>query len=258
MSTLAHYKLNGDAADASGNGRNGTPTNISWVAGKIGQAASLNGSSSRIAVAADFPANHQGDLSIALWVNLADKNATQNLVSKYASGYWEYQVSAADGGNYFTLLWYHKNAVQDLINASTQIAYGGWRHVVAVRDSAQSKIAFYIDGVLDASGWQAYNPAYIANLGGNALMLGTRGDGAAGFTQGTFDDVRFFDEALPAWKIAAIYNGGIGTEELQPWQKQYRFDEGQSSCAGAVAGNFFPAGASAGQDFHSGTVAGQG
>ena len=260
MSTLAHYKLNGDAADAGGNGWNGTPTNVSWVAGRVGQAASFDGTSSRIAIAADFPVNHQGDLTIAFWVNLADKNATHNLVSKYSSTYWEYQLSAVDGGSNFILRWYHANPggpAQNVIDGSAQIGYGGWHHVVAVRDSAQAKIAFYIDGSLDASGWQTYNPAYIPNLGGSTLSLGSRGDGTAGFTQGMLDDVRFFDEVLPAWKIAAIYNGGIGTEELQPWLKQYRLDEGQSSSAGAISGNLFHVGAAAGQNFHSGAVAGQ-
>ena len=45
---LAHYKLNSDANDASGNGRHGTSADVSFVAGKIRQAAGFNGTTSEI------------------------------------------------------------------------------------------------------------------------------------------------------------------------------------------------------------------
>ena len=38
-----HTKLNGDAIDFSGNNRNGNALNVTWVAGKLNQAAQLNG-----------------------------------------------------------------------------------------------------------------------------------------------------------------------------------------------------------------------
>jgi len=42
MILIARYPLNGDANDVSGNGHDGTPTNVSYVAGKLGLAASFN------------------------------------------------------------------------------------------------------------------------------------------------------------------------------------------------------------------------
>ena len=41
MALIAHWPLNGDTNDISGNGLHGTPTNITYSAGKIGQAASI-------------------------------------------------------------------------------------------------------------------------------------------------------------------------------------------------------------------------
>lgn len=46
--TQGLYHLNGNANDNSGNARNGTASNITWVNGKIWQCASFNGSSSVI------------------------------------------------------------------------------------------------------------------------------------------------------------------------------------------------------------------
>jgi len=43
---IAHYPLNGDARDYFGN--DGTSTNVTWVDGKIGQAAEFNGNDGSI------------------------------------------------------------------------------------------------------------------------------------------------------------------------------------------------------------------
>ena len=41
--TKLYYKLNGGATDDSGNGNNGTATNVTYVDGRFGQGASFAG-----------------------------------------------------------------------------------------------------------------------------------------------------------------------------------------------------------------------
>lgn len=48
VNTQLYYKLNGGATDDSGNGNNGTATNVTYVDGRFGQGASFNGASSYI------------------------------------------------------------------------------------------------------------------------------------------------------------------------------------------------------------------
>ena len=52
-STVATYKLDGDAGDDSGNGYNGVATNVTYAAGKFDEAAVFNGSSSSIQICKD-------------------------------------------------------------------------------------------------------------------------------------------------------------------------------------------------------------
>ena len=54
MALVAYYPLNGDANDYSGNELNGTPTNVSWVDGKVGQAGEFTGSNSWIDLGNSF------------------------------------------------------------------------------------------------------------------------------------------------------------------------------------------------------------
>jgi hypothetical protein len=63
MALIAHWPLNGNTNDVSGNGYDGTPTNITYVAGKIGQAASFNGTNS-VSTVNNFPLIFVGSVSL--------------------------------------------------------------------------------------------------------------------------------------------------------------------------------------------------
>ena len=48
VANTAYYKLDSNANDSSGNGYNGTATNVTYGNGRFNEAANFNGSSSRI------------------------------------------------------------------------------------------------------------------------------------------------------------------------------------------------------------------
>jgi hypothetical protein len=48
VTNTAYYKLNNNANDSSGNGYNGTASNVTYAAGKFDDAAVFNGTSSKI------------------------------------------------------------------------------------------------------------------------------------------------------------------------------------------------------------------
>ena len=71
-SVIAWWKLDGNSNDASGNGHNGTDTAITYTTGKINQAASFNGTTSKITVPDSDAFSFNGGspdkpFSISLW-----------------------------------------------------------------------------------------------------------------------------------------------------------------------------------------------
>ncbi len=75
---------------------------------------------------------------------------------------------------------------------------GAWQHV-AVTYNGTSAI-FYIDGIPEE------NPGFSVSYGGGGdYVIGTSGGGDSYFN-GTMDDLRVYDRALPASEIAQLYN----------------------------------------------------
>jgi hypothetical protein len=62
---------------------------------------------------------------------------------------------------------------------------------------------------------KTYTPTAI----GGTTALGARYTLNTATFDGLLDDARLYDEALPDWKIRAIYNFGEGSEACQPWQR---------------------------------------
>ncbi|MBU4273202.1 MAG: LamG domain-containing protein [Planctomycetes bacterium] len=100
--------------------------------------------------------------------------------------------------------------------AAGLIATGAWNHIAIVFDGVAGEATLYINGV-QAGDVIAYVPK---NLGG-AIRIGNRYSDIYG-SRAKLDDVRIYDEALPLWKIKAIYNFGKGSEECEPWQRLIR------------------------------------
>ncbi len=240
MSLLAHYKLNGDAADASGNGHDGTPTDVSWVAGKIGQAGSFNGTSSRIALPFSMSASSR---TFCLWakassdadamIYLFDASPPRTLFSWKSDGDWQLGYYDGSWGKF-----------------GSPPAAGQWHHIAFVLDADAGTGTCYIDGEQYGE-VQSYTPIAV----GGTKHLGSYYSGNGAYFPGLIDDVRFYDEALAQWRIKVLYNEGDGTETdiFGP----YRVEEAQPACTGAEAGGSFCTGAAVGQDYHRGAEAGQ-
>ena len=209
MSLLAHYKLNGDVNDASGYGHDGTPTDVSWTTGKIGDCGSFNGSTSKIVVSDHADLQITGDLTLCAWV-LLDTLAYSNIVVKRVDDtHREYEFRVEPDGRLRFL-----DSVYKLYSTGS-IGTGAWTHVAVVRSTAASRVYFYINGV--AAGDQAWSTPPAAT---NAdVGIGAR-PGGIFFWLGELDDVRIYTgEVLPLWKIREIFNSGKGSEECQPWQR---------------------------------------
>jgi hypothetical protein len=204
----AYWKLDESAgatsfADASGNsnsGSCGTACPSLGATGKVGTAASFNGSSQIIVQ--DSPALRLNQFTIALWIFPTQiKTDFQPLVDKNDS---------SGGRNYGLLIvpntmqvryavWASDCATKFAANSSGQLALNTWNHVAFTYDGAVEKL--YINGVLDSS-----NAAATASLCHAAKPVNI-GMVTAAFLpfSGTLDDIQIYSQALSAAQVSGLF-----------------------------------------------------
>lgn len=204
MSLLAQYKL-GDANDFSGNGNHGTPTNMAYVAGKIGQAGSFTYGSSKIVLpSALIPAN---DWTVTCWLN-----PTSFAVNLYPFGQY------GTGGNFLARINLTTGLFRVSIGAycnTRALVAGTWQFIGITYDS-NTNLRIFVDA----------DQYYFPNVGTNVITdqdntaLGGFGPTATRYG-GLMDDARIYNEALSTWKIEAIRNFNRGTERYDPSRETF-------------------------------------
>jgi hypothetical protein len=199
-STLATYKLDGDAGDDSGNGNNGVASNVTYAAGEFDDAAVFNGSSSGIQTGIQQGTN---PFTWSAW--LKPDNITTN---QYAIGVYN-SAAGANSSQYFFKLLSSNFVIGAYNNASyefsTPATLGVWSHLVLTYDG--TGIVGYLNG--NALGAKINIPALI--LGTKQTLLGgIQGAGndvpSQGWYDGSIDQVRIFDRALDSGEVEQLYN----------------------------------------------------
>ena len=193
-STVATYKLDGDAGDSSGNGHNGTASNVTYAAGEFDDAAVFNGSSSKISVTG--LGSILASFSISSWFNaISDTNL--NII--YALG-WD------TPGDSRIALRVDNGSIK--INAGTDNTWrtlssystGVWYNIVTSYNDNLNQITIYINGQEELS----YSTDIGANLSRN-FVIGEFGS-ASRYFNGKIDQVRIFNRALDAGEVAQLAN----------------------------------------------------
>jgi hypothetical protein len=203
---VALYQLNGDATDVSGN-YDGTATNVTYGAGKFGQAAVFNGSSSQITTSTNVPIT--GSFSISFWIKQSSSEYNDIgggciLDFGYNSAPYMFlwmdtgivRLSYSGGAHYYT-------------SATTENA---WNHILITRDSSNTT-SYYINGSLDSTdtGWTA-NANHKFTIGYFPIRDGGSGD----FLAGSIDQVRIFNRALRPYEVEALYTEEYCTPTIVP------------------------------------------
>lgn len=203
--------LGSTAADASGNGYDGTLAGgAGWTPdSQFGQALNLVGNNGYVETG--ITQAMQWPLSVEAWVKTEQTTGDGGIVNKYASGsYNGFQVFMSGGE---LSAWYlatpqHVVRTDQLTNTALQIADGDWHHTVTVFDSAG--ITHYVDGSAAASrGWSGLGPAYSTET--TPLRVGTYADASGNpsrFLNGVVDEVAIYGWALTGEEAAARYTSG--------------------------------------------------
>jgi hypothetical protein len=197
-STLATYKLNGDAGDDSGNGYNGTASNVTYATGKFDDAAVFNGSSSYINYDNfTFPTN---DFTFSAWANTNNVASQYNMITTIAK--------SGSGRIYLTfeynkLFYYDFGSTVSLASSVGSISNNTWYHCLITKSSTDG-IKLYLNGnLVDSNAATTSNPT---NGTGQNRIGHYYTPTSIGYFNGKIDQVRIFDRALTAGEVTQLYN----------------------------------------------------
>jgi hypothetical protein len=204
-STAATYKLNNTALDDLGR-YNGTPSNITYGAGKFDEAAVFNGSSSGISIP-NSAGNNISTFSISFWFKTNGQAATGTLfnnggadstqtgwyISILSSGVLRFVTS--QGGN------------QPNSDGTTNYADNSWHNVVLVYTAVgvgTSTYNVYVDG--NSTPEITGSNGRFTTTATQPLTIGRFARVALGYFDGSIDQVRIFNRALSSGEVTALYN----------------------------------------------------
>jgi len=197
---FAHYPLNGNSTNYGSQG-SATDTSITYTTGKIFQAASFNGTTSKI----DLDDFNEGiyTYSFSVWIYGTVSGAAADIFSKYVSANERVAVTVGSGLVYFTNS--NKTNNEDAVTGSV-LSNNTWHHIICTYDGEYGRV--YVDNVL-----QATSPSIINGLipQQSHAYLGERGNSSR-FYSGLIDDFRFYEGVLSSDERAFLYNSGSGTE----------------------------------------------
>ena len=163
-----------------------------------------------------------GDFTVVTWMKSSWAGGDKQFILKYGTAGSEFGGKEKDGGinsgNRIVLKF--DGEFRFLIDSELDggkevlkydealVATGEWIHVAGVRDSAESLLRLYLNGVeVKTKGTgNTYNIDHdeIMTIGAAAKENGTYLGEIGHWFEGELDDVRFYDEALSAEAIAAL------------------------------------------------------
>lgn len=214
MSLIAHYKLEGNANDSSGYSFDGSPVDITYTDGKLGQCGVFNGSTSRIVLGTGVDLFPLPNFSISTWFKSAGTTATTGTSPGLC------------GFTYGIRLFVYDDRVQFGLDNGTSFTYltspttynfytdNQWHHVVATATGSERNL--YIDGEhvgslsdtwLGETRWPT-----------NALNIGQDNNNTNYHFTGEIDDFRIYDHALSQKEVKELSKAKV---------LHYKFDDFQ-------------------------------
>jgi hypothetical protein len=201
---VAFYQFNGNVNDESGNGNDGTASNVSFVSDRFGlpnRAGSFAGDLSSHVIINSTNLNLLPDFTVSVWINYTAGAGTEGPRIIGTSGY-EITTDSTfvtdrhiNFNNTFT-----PSSGFISVSSSNGIPAGVWTHVVGVRIGNELKL--YINGNPAGSVSTTLPPDYsrgfFPKIGQNP---GNDQDNYAGL----IDDLRIYNRALPSNEVVQLF-----------------------------------------------------
>ncbi|MBP9751907.1 MAG: LamG domain-containing protein [Candidatus Moranbacteria bacterium] len=185
------------ATDSSGNNNTGTlQSSPSRVEGKKNKAITFNGSNQYVSVPDSTSINIGTAVTVSAWVkgdSWADGD-TNAVYIKYLSHY----VTVNTSGN-VGVYGYGKSPV-GYHHSNQALKTGIWYNIAVTIDASEFRI--YIDGKLDKT---VSATGTLSTSAGQAAAIGAEPGGGSRYFNGSIDEVRIYNRALPMEEIASSY-----------------------------------------------------
>jgi len=216
---VGHWRLDGNAADTSGNGHDGVIFgNPKWVDGVIGGALEFDGDD-RVEIpgtsAADGFAALEGEVTWAVWFKTSGGGVLNTIMCQGPAGAAHVQGNRSINVEASGVIMIRAHSVGALtsINSSSVVNDNEW-HQVAVTiafetDGANDTMKVYIDGDL-SKGYEADTVNINQHSGVASDFIVTLGARGTTPFNGLIDDVRIYDHVLSEVEILAAMSG-------EPW-----------------------------------------
>jgi hypothetical protein len=216
---LAWFPLDGSGVDATGHGWNLSSANVTWVGGRFGQAAELNGVDSYLeCVEATALCPGSAGWAVSAWVAAIDLPLEGAIVSWYRCGA-NWNCSAWSDASLYRLViepgerfqWNVRDyGGQDCVQTDPlAVSDLNWHHVVGTLSGTDHRIRLYVDGTLI----QELDDCLIGVLEGGSVTIPL----SIGrvfrqfwanphlYLRGRVDDVRIFARGLSHDEVLALY-----------------------------------------------------
>ena len=214
------------------------------IEGKIGTAASFNGSSSYISGVPPLT-NSNASFTISMWFKTSVSPSEQYLFGEIReNGTYDPLFQIWLNGSGFLITEFRNNSSSNsgvVLTDSTNYCDGNWHHVVSILTATQMKM--YIDGNEASS-----SPSSISGVSDvNNCFIGARNNRGSLNSpfNGTIDQVRIFNKALSSSEVTTLY-GESNTSTTKSTTDifddgsgiaLYEFEEGAKD-TGGVSGKF--------------------
>ena len=210
--SLATYQLNNATTSIPSNTYPGTASNITYAAGKFGNAAVFNGSSSKILVNSSIYDNTANtSLTWSSWIKFSNvyTSGFRAIVGAGSAGRGSIAINmyGSSSGISTSLERYYNNtqrysgsyATAALFSYSANV----WYHLAITYDGSTSNATVFINGTQQGS---TYNLNVVnSQTTGNETVFGLYDSNGYGW-QGEIDQIRTFNSVLPQSAITALYN----------------------------------------------------
>ena len=203
VSPFAFYELDSNVLDSSGNGYNGTATDITYAAGNFNNAAVFNGTSSFIDTTIDTELQ-TSVFSYSVWFKSTTTDSTlRHLLARYGESsnavFWARHSGSSSSielGFYSTSGTYAQ--VYNSIFSNT------WYNLTVTLDGADIKV--YINGTLTTPSSTSGTMAAVRASTSVPILIGKLNLYTIYNFEGQIQKVGFYDYALDAEAALAIYN----------------------------------------------------
>lgn len=195
--SVATYQLNNATTSIPSNTYPGTASNITYAAGKFGNAAVFNGSSSYIDLGNNLGLANNS-FSFSCWIKNIGTGSNSWVFAAEGSGSTNQKLHIGrDAGNGKFYIDFWGNGLYSTSQVTTNSIWQNW---VITFDSTTKSRKIYLNGSLDNSDTSSSN--YLGTGDINIGQLPSYNQ----WLQGTLDQVRIFNTALPQSAVTALYN----------------------------------------------------